>query len=270
MVLFPNCKINLGLHILGKRADGYHELETIFYPIGLKDGLEIIEDGSLTETMFTQSGNKIEGKAEDNLCLKAFRLLKHDHPQIPHCRIHLHKVIPDRAGLGGGSSDAAFTLILLNEKFNLNLEEADLLRYSLMLGSDCPFFIKNQPCLASGRGEKLEPILLDLSQYKLLLIHPGIGIETAKAFAGLNLIKTERKSLSELIRLPVKDWSTYIVNDFEASIFPSYPTIAEIKENLYENGAIYASMSGSGSSVYGLFNEEKTITFPSHYFHKWI
>jgi 4-diphosphocytidyl-2-C-methyl-D-erythritol kinase len=270
MVFFPNCKINLGLQILGKREDGYHELETVFYPINLKDGLEVISDESLSETAFTQSGNILAGKLEDNLCLKAFRLLKEDYPQIPHCRIHLHKAIPDRAGLGGGSSDAAFTLKLLNEKFNLKIGEPGLLRYALQLGSDCPFFIINKPCLAGGRGEKLHPLFLELSQYKLLLIHPGIGIETKKAFAGLNIKLSGRGSLADLISLPVENRRDHLVNDFEASIFPTYPEIANIKKTLYDHGAIYASMSGSGSSVYGLFDKESVITFPPHYFQKWI
>lgn len=270
MVTFPNCKINIGLHILGKREDGYHELETIFYPIPVKDGLEIIADSSLPETVFSQSGYKISGNPADNLCLKAYRMLQQDFPQISACRIHLHKVIPDRAGLGGGSSDAAFTLHLLNDIFQLQLNDQLLMQYALQLGSDCPFFVKNKPCLAGGRGEKLSPVAVDLSQYSMLLIHPGIGIETARAFAGLKLTGEPRTSLAALITLPIDAWKENMVNDFEKSIFPSYPEIAAIKTKMYEHGAVYASMSGSGSSVYGIFSNKMEIPFPEHYFQKWF
>jgi len=181
MLSFPNCKINLGLHILGKRDDGFHNLETVFYPVPFKDALELIPSTN-TGIEFTATGLAVDGNAADNLCAKAYHLLKKDFPEIPTIKIHLHKAIPLGAGLGGGSADAAFMLKLLNEKFKLNLSTDQLINYALQLGSDCPFFIINKPCLATGRGEMLEEIAVDLSAYKIVLINPGIHINTGWAF----------------------------------------------------------------------------------------
>ena len=186
MVSFPNCKINLGLNIVNKRNDGYHDFETVFFPIHLKDALEIIEKEKFE---FSTSGLPIEGEPEKNLCIKAYQLLKKDFPQLPAVQMHLHKAIPMGAGLGGGSADGAFTLKLLNKKFDLSLSEKQLINYSLQLGSDCPFFILNKPCFATGRGEILEQIDLDLSEYKILIVHPAIHISTAWAFSTIKPLK---------------------------------------------------------------------------------
>ena len=184
MIVFPNCKINLGLHILGKREDGFHNLETVFYPLLFRDALELIPaTNNTTEIEFTGSGLAVDGNVSDNLCVKAYYLLKKNFPQLPLVKIHLHKAIPMGAGLGGGSADAAFMLKLLNEKFNLNISTPQLLNYALELGSDCPFFIINKPCIATGRGEILEEIEVDLSAYKIVLINPGIHINTGWAFS---------------------------------------------------------------------------------------
>ncbi|MBI3138616.1 MAG: 4-(cytidine 5'-diphospho)-2-C-methyl-D-erythritol kinase [Sphingobacteriales bacterium] len=274
MIVYPNCKINLGLHILRKRADGYHDLETVFYPTRLNDILEIIpgHPGGQTDTIaFTQSGIEIAGPPADNLCVKAYRLLKNDFPDLPPVQLHLHKIIPSGAGLGGGSADAAFTLKLLNDSFNLGITAGKLIEYALQLGSDCPFFILNQPCLAGGRGEKLEKLELSLQGYQLLLVNPGIHIHTGKAFAALHPALPS-KPLKEIILQPVHTWKEELVNDFEKAIFAAYPAIAAIKDQLYQAGCHYASMSGSGSTVYGLYPAGQKIRFdfPPHYFIKSI
>jgi 4-diphosphocytidyl-2-C-methyl-D-erythritol kinase len=272
MIVFPNCKINLGLHILRKRADGFHDLETIFYPVNLQDALEVVQNTSPTsDIQFNTSGLAIDSLTEENICFKAYRLLKKDFPELPSIKMHLHKVIPSGAGLGGGSSDGAFTLTLLNKKFNLDLTEDQLINYALQLGSDCPFFIKNKPCLATGRGEKLEEVDWNLSNYKIVLINPGIHVHTGKAFSKITS-SDKRTSIKEVIRKPVEEWRGVLKNDFEEIVFAEHPEVKEIKERLYRQGAVYASMSGSGSSVYGLFekNVELQFDFPAHYFVKEI
>ncbi len=272
MVLFPNCKINIGLNILAKRSDGYHDLQTIFYPAAVKDAVEIIaSDDSSTEIIFTGSGIPIHGTQENNLCVKAYRLLKKDYPHLPAVKMHLHKTIPMGAGLGGGSADAAFTLQLLNTKFSLGLSPQQLLPYALQLGSDCPFFIINKPCYASGRGEILEPLQLDLSAYALLIVNPGIHISTSLAFSNIT-IAANKKDLRQLIAKPIQEWKDTIINDFEKPVFEAWPQIAAIKTALYTSGAIYAGMSGSGSSVFGIFKKEDipAINFPEHYFCRWL
>lgn len=271
MIVFPNCKINLGLHILRKRADGYHDLETVFYPVRFTDILELIPDRSTTDqpVNYSQSGLEIQGNPLDNLCVKAYQLLKKDYPALPPVKMHLHKVIPTGAGLGGGSADAAFTLRLLNDYFKLGLTDEQLLQYALVLGSDCPFFILNKPAYATGRGELLEPVTTDLTGYTLVIVNPGIHVPTAKAFAGIRPAQPE-KSLKEIIAQPVLSWADELVNDFEKPIFYQYPEIAAIKDELYRAGATYASMSGSGSTVYGLFAEGKPLilNLPPAYFIK--
>lgn len=254
MLVFPNCKINLGLQILNKREDGFHNLETVFYPVPLKDALELIPTANKEiEIEFTGTGMTVDGKQEDNLCIKAYHLLKKDFPQLPSVKIHLHKAIPMGAGLGGGSADAAFMLKLLNSRFNLNISTTELINYALQLGSDCPFFIINKPCLATGRGEALEEIPLDLSSYKIILINPGIHINTGWAFSKINLY-SEKKSIKQVIEQSVGNWKNELINDFEEPVFSAHPQIKEIKEALYNQGALYASMSGSGSTVFGIFN----------------
>ncbi|NIG56263.1 4-(cytidine 5'-diphospho)-2-C-methyl-D-erythritol kinase [Chitinophaga sp. Cy-1792] len=249
MVVFPNCKINLGLNITAKRPDGFHDLETIFYPVPVKDALEVLAAPSVR---FESSGIPIPGDADSNLCLKAYYLLKQDFPEIAPVQIHLHKHIPIGAGLGGGSSDAAFVLKLMNDKLQLGLDTAALINYAAQLGSDCPFFILNEPCFATGRGEILEPVALDLSGYSMLLVYPGIHVNTGWAFRQLTP-QAPKHSLKELVQLPVAEWRGKITNDFELPVFESYPVIGQIKERMYNSGAVHASMSGSGSAVLGIF-----------------
>jgi len=249
MIQFPNCKINLGLSILTKRADGYHEIETVFYPIAVSDALEILPAPDLT---LTQTGIAVPGDPAQNLCLKAYHLLKKDFPQLPAVQMHLHKNIPMGAGLGGGSSDGTSALLILNQQFSLGLNDSQLIDYASQLGSDCPFFVYNKACHAKGRGEILTPIALDLSNYQFLLVHPGKHISTAWAFQQLNP-HTKTESLQSIIEKPITDWKNTLINDFEAPVFKAEPTLSNIKAQLYQIGAIYASMSGSGSSLFGIF-----------------
>ena len=253
MILFPNCKINLGLHIIGKRPDGFHDLETVFYPLPVNDALEAITHSTL---QFRSSGTPVPGDAADNLCLRAFRLLQQDFPQVQPVNIHLHKNIPIGAGLGGGSADAAFMLLLLNAKFQLELDETALRNYAAQLGSDCPFFIINKSCYATGRGEMMEPLPLALSGYSFMLVHPGIHVNTAWAFKQLTP-KAPAHALKDVILLPVEEWKKMMVNDFEAPVFAAHPVLATIKKQLYDAGAVYAAMSGSGSAILGIFPKNK-------------
>ncbi len=270
MLVFPNCKINLGLRILNKREDGYHNIETVFYPVPLKDVLEIIPFTDLTTINFSSSGLVIDGETENNLCIKAYQLLRTDFPKIPAVKMHLHKAIPMGAGLGGGSADAAFTLQLINRQFNLNLSTTQLINYSLQLGSDCAFFILNTPCAGTGRGEILEQIAVDLSGHQLILVNPGIHVNTGQAFAAMTLNPENRNlpSLKDIIKQPIFTWNDHLKNDFEEPVFKLYPAIKEIKESLYKMGAVYASMSGSGSTVYGIFKKQlhPQMNFNSTYF----
>jgi 4-diphosphocytidyl-2-C-methyl-D-erythritol kinase len=269
MIVFPNCKINLGLRILHKRSDGFHDLETVFYPLPLTDIFEVtIYNNALPTPVipFTTSGLPFNSDTVGNLCSKAYKLLKKEFPQLPHVQMHLHKVIPLGAGLGGGSSDAAFTLKLLNKKFNLELPEKQLIHYASQLGSDCPFFIINKPCYATGTGELLEEIQLDLSDYKLVIVNPGIHISTGEAFRNI-IPAVPEKPVKEIITGPIEKWKDELKNDFERSAFKQHPEIVDIKDQMYIAGAIYASMSGSGSTVYGIFPKElpTQLSFPSHY-----
>ncbi len=272
MIVFPNCKINLGLSVLQKRSDGFHALETVFYPIAITDALEIIEAPSSTnEIEFTASGLPVDGNSSDNSCLKAYQLLKKDYPDLPPIEMHLHKAIPMGAGLGGGSADAAFTLMALNKKFQLSITEEQLSAYALALGSDCPFFIKNGPCYATGRGEVLKETSINLSGYQLVIVHPGIHINTGWAFSQLKL-SSFKPAIKEIIKQPVESWKDTLENDFEAAVFLHHPEVKQCKEALYGQGAIYACMTGSGSTVYGIFPKNVSITypFPPHYFVKKI
>ncbi len=263
MVVFPNCKINLGLNITGKRPDGYHNLETVFYPILLKDILEAVQAEKLT---FQSSGLIIDGNAGDNLCIKAWHLLKNDFPDLPTVQIYLHKIIPIGAGLGGGSADGAFMLLLLNNKFNLQLTDEQLISYALQLGSDCPFFILNKPVFATGRGEIMTSVTVDLSDYKIFISNPGIHISTKEAFNNLTP-SMPIKRIKEIIEQPIITWKHELVNDFEKPLFKLFPEIEALKQSMYHAGAMYASMSGSGSTVFGLFPKNNTIklSLPDHY-----
>jgi 4-diphosphocytidyl-2-C-methyl-D-erythritol kinase len=268
MVTFPNCKINLGLHVLEKRSDGYHNLETVFYPVQLRDALELIQKESQSVEL-SMSGSPVDGQQDDNICIKAYQLLRKDFPDLLPVQIHLHKAIPMGAGLGGGSADGAFTLKLLNKKFSLGLSEKQLADYALQLGSDCPFFIINKPCYASGRGEIFETIKLDLTAFKFFIVYPAIRISTGWAFENIKPA-FPRKSIKEIIQQPVESWKEKLINDFEESVFRQYPEIKMIKDELYNAGAVYASMSGSGSAMYGIFKKGNDIklSFPSNYFIK--
>ena len=259
MIQFSPCKINLGLSILAKRADGFHALETVFYPVGLQDIVEIVPAKLFS---FSHTGISVPGEASTNLCVKAYHLLKADYPQISNVKIHLHKKIPMGAGLGGGSGDGTTVLILLNQLFELKLTQKQLLNYAAMLGSDCPFFIFNKACHATGRGEILEPIAIDLSGYTIALVHPGINIATSWAFQQLSPCEKE-KSIAEIIKQPIETWKAELINDFEAPVFKANPLLEKIKNNLYSQGALYASMSGSGSSLFGIFPKGSKIESPA-------
>jgi 4-diphosphocytidyl-2-C-methyl-D-erythritol kinase len=250
MTSFPPCKINLGLHIISKREDGFHDLETCFYPVPWTDILEIIP---AKELAFTYSGNAIPGREEDNLCLRAYHLLKADFNIAP-VKIHLHKIIPIGAGLGGGSADAAYTLRLLNEIFDLSLSVDQLKNYAPKLGSDCCFFVQDKPMLGTGKGEILTEIDISLKGFYLVIVKPTIHVSTQEAYSGISPKRPTTK-IQEILKRPVADWKEVLKNDFEESIFKKYPAIAEIKNRFYSNGAIYASMSGSGSSVFALFEK---------------
>lgn len=270
MIVFPNCKINLGLNVLRKRNDGFHELETVFYPLPLNDILEIVYLKKMTGkpgVPFSQSGIEIRGEQGNNLCLRAFWLLKKKFPNMPSIQMHLHKQIPAGGGLGGGSADAAFALQVLNELSNLRLPDEQLLKFAAQLGSDCPFFIINQPCFSKGRGEKLHKIQIDLSGYKFLVVNPGIHVDTGAMFSKIKPAVPE-KHLMEIIKQPVEKWKHEMKNDFEKIVFPIHPVIGKIKDDLYAAGAIYASMSGSGSTVFGIFDKQQpvTVSFPQDYF----
>lgn len=253
MIVFPNAKINLGLRVLRKRPDGFHDLESAFLPVGLSDILEIVpvaqEHHDIAER-FTLTGIQLDTN-DDNLCIRALRLLKEKHG-IPEVNLHLHKRIPTGSGLGGGSSDAAFTLKALNEMFSLGLEVPLLQEYASKLGSDCPFFILNQPSLATGRGEVLEPLPLDLSGYTLVLAQTGISINTAMAYKIVSPT-SDGQPIKEVLQLAPEEWKGLLANHFEVPVFEKYPEIGGLKQALYASGAVYASMTGSGSAVFGLF-----------------
>jgi 4-diphosphocytidyl-2-C-methyl-D-erythritol kinase len=255
MVTFPNVKINLGLNILNKREDGYHNLQSIFYPVDWCDILEIVKADS---SHFEMSGLEIPGESKDNLVVKAYELMKSRH-QLGPVLIHLHKTIPTGAGLGAGSSNGAFALKMLNEIFNLNLDKTTLLNYAAELGSDCSFFIENTPCHASGRGEILEKTDLSLSSYWIKIIHPGLHISTKEAFSKITPNKNAT-NLKSIINIQKVDFSKHFINDFEEFLKESYPQLQQLKQDLLTEGAIYASMSGSGSAIYGLFKAKPNST----------
>lgn len=251
MIAFPCAKINLGLRLVRKRDDGYHELESCLVPVPWRDMLEIIKSDAFS---FDTSGLPVPGKTKDNLCVLAYRLLQADFA-LPPVQMHLHKIIPMGAGLGGGSSDATATLTGLNELFSLSLDASALEAYAARLGSDCPFFVHHRAQMAYGTGTTLEDISLDLSGYHIVLVYPNVAVTTAEAYANVRP-KPPDTDLKELLEnYPIAEWKDRVVNDFERSVFPKHPELAEIKKALYRAGAVYASMSGSGSTVYGVFGE---------------
>jgi 4-diphosphocytidyl-2-C-methyl-D-erythritol kinase len=253
MITFPNAKINIGLNVVEKRPDGYHNLETIFYPVKLSDALEVVEAG---ETAFSSSGIEIDATAENNLVYKAYSLLAGDFDLSP-VKMHLHKVIPFGAGLGGGSADAAFALKMLNDYFVLGLTTTQLEDYAARIGADCPFFIENKPTFAHGIGDQFKPVKLDLSAFEIVIVKPSFSVSTPQAYR--NIVPTKPGfNLLEIDQLPIEDWKTVVKNDFEKSVFPQFPEIEKLKNQLYEAGAVYASMSGSGSAVFGIFRHSPT------------
>lgn len=261
MTTSPNCKINLGLHVTSRRADGYHELETVFLPIHLCDTLTIEPSNSFA---FTQSGITVDCPPEQNICVKAYRLLQSEYPQIGDVQIHLEKTIPFGAGLGGGSSDAAHTITTLNELFTLGIDIETLCRLAKRIGADCPFFILNRPCYATGIGDQLEPMEIEplkQSNIQAIILKPPVSVSTVEAYSGI-VPKPSHIDLRKAIAQPVETWRGMIVNDFETTVFRKYPMIAELKQRLYDCGAVYASMSGSGSAVYGLFGDLPTERLP--------
>ncbi len=262
MLSFPNAKLNLGLHITEKRADGYHNLESCFYPVSWMDVLEIIE---APELKFTSSGMTIPGEGHNNLCVKAYHSLKKNF-DLPPVHIHLHKAIPIGAGLGGGSADATFTIKLLNEKFELNLSVAQMEEYARPIGSDCAFFVQNQPRYCYDKGDRFEAISVPLKGYFAVLVYPNIHVSTGDAYAGIRP-KLPKMPLKQVLNQPIREWRYTLVNDFEEGVFARHGILFEIKEKLYELGAVYAAMSGSGSTVFGVFEKELSLNtlFPADY-----
>ena len=259
MICFPNAKVNLGLNIVSKRSDGYHNIETVFYPIALKDGLEILPSNDKKAYRLYETGIKTNSKPHFNLVVKALLLLS-DENLMPNLDIHLLKNIPNSAGLGGGSSDAAFMLKLLNQTYSLDLTNDELRQIAVKIGADCPFFINNKPAFASNIGDELEEIDLSLDDYYFVVIKPDIAVSTKEAYE-LIVPKKPEVSLKEIVRLPINKWSELMHNDFEIPIFRKHPLIGEIKQHLYDSGAVYASMSGSGTSVYGLYEKKPLDSF---------
>ena len=265
MVDFPNAKINIGLNIVSKRPDVYHNLQTVFYPVPLYDVLEVLESNNDT---FTIIDNDDESLTKNNLCLDAVQLLRKDY-KIPPLKIILKKNIPMGAGMGGGSADASFMLKLLNEKFNLKIPESKLAQYALQLGADCPFFIYNAPMYAEGIGEKFTPVKISLKGMWMCIVFPNLHVSTKEAFAGITPARPDF-NLKELEKLPIEDWKDKVINDFEKPAFEKYPQLKRIKDKLYENGALYASMTGSGSAFYGIYNTKMPIDFEENYVTKWV
>ncbi|MGM9746703.1 MAG: 4-(cytidine 5'-diphospho)-2-C-methyl-D-erythritol kinase [Paludibacteraceae bacterium] len=263
MIVFPNAKINLGLNVVGCRPDGYHDIETVFYPINVCDALEVVP---AADTSFEVVGQPIAGSTESNLVMRAYRLLQRDF-RLPDVQITLLKKIPMGAGLGGGSSDAAFMLKLLNTQFALGVSDERLEAYAATLGADCAFFVRNVPAFAEGIGDRLTPLSLSLSSWKILLLKPAVHVSTAEAYAEVPCRRWTHP-LADVIQRPVNEWNGLLFNDFERSVFARHPELALIKQRLYECGAVYASMSGSGSTIYGLFAPDfdeaafARLTFP--------
>ncbi len=258
MIVFPNAKINIGLNILRKRPDNYHDIQSIFFPVPLYDLLEVVEENTIKDFKFINTGIKIDAPAEKNLVVRAYKQLK-DEFNLPAVKIHLHKQIPFGAGLGGGSSDAAFMIKLLDKLFKLNLTSEKILELTKSIGADCSFFIRNKPAFVSGIGDKLEDINnFSLKNHKIILVKPDINLNTGKIYS-LVEPKEKKFDLKNLFNIPIKEWKNMVFNDFEKVIFRQYPQIADLKQDLYKKGALFASMSGSGSSVFGIFNKNTII-----------
>lgn len=262
MITTPIAKINLGLNVVERRPDGYHNLQTVFYPVAIKDVLEVsvMDDGfpSAADCDIKVTNISIEGDEQRNLVVRAYNLLKTDFPSLPRLHAHLYKGIPTQAGMGGGSSDASAMLVLLNREFRLGLTETQLIDYAARLGADCPFFILNRPAYAEGIGEKLQPVSLDLSDWYIAVVRPNIPVPTKDAFARITPA-FPNKCCKDIVMQPVETWRNELKNDFEQSVFALHPEIGTVKEQLYDLGATYAAMSGSGSALFGLFKEPVDI-----------
>ena len=258
MINFPIAKINLGLNVVEKRTDGYHNLQTVFYPVPVKDALEVqVMDKAFPSDVdcdLKVTNIQIEGDEQRNLVVRAYQLLKQDFPTLPRLHAHLWKGIPTQAGMGGGSSDCAYMILLLNELFRLGLTESQMIEYAARLGADCAFFILSRPCYAEGIGEQLKPISLDLSNWYIGVVRPAIPVPTKEAFSRIHP-HFPPKNCREVVMQPVETWHNELTNDFEESVFALHPEIGEVKERLYKMGATYAAMSGSGSALFGLFKE---------------
>ena len=262
MIIFPIAKINLGLNVVERRPDGYHNLETVFFPVHLKDALEVqvMDEAfpSAHDCDLKVTNIDIEGDEQSNLVVKAYNLLKRDFPQIPRVHAHLYKAIPTQAGMGGGSSDCAAMLLLLNEMCGLGLSRQQMIGYAAKLGADCPIFVLNSPAYAEGIGERLQPIELSLKGYYLVVVRPNIPVPTKEAFSRIVPHKPAKNCL-DVVRQPIETWREELVNDFEESVFALHPEIGAVKQQLYEMGAIYAAMSGSGSALFGIFKEKPKL-----------
>ena len=262
MLTKPICKINLGLNVVERRPDGYHNLETVFYPVPICDTLEVFEMDDAFPSPYNcdlkVTNITIDGDEQKNLVVRAYNLLKQDFPSLPRIHAHLYKNIPTQAGMGGGSSDCGFMITLLNEQFHLGLSNEQMIRYAARLGADCAFFILNKPCYAEGIGERLEPIDLDLSGWYLAVVRPDIPIPTKEAFS-LITPQHPAKNCRDIVMQPVETWRDDLTNDFEKSVFALHPEIGDIKDRLYDLGATYAAMSGSGSSLFGLFRQTVSL-----------
>jgi 4-diphosphocytidyl-2-C-methyl-D-erythritol kinase len=258
MIVFPNTKINLGLSVTARRQDGYHDIETVFYPVQWCDALEVIPAGT-DEPPFvlTQSGISVTGPEENNLVHRAWRMVT-GHRKLPAIKVHLHKTVPMGAGLGGGSADAAAFINLVNTKFDLELSLTEKMKIAESIGSDCAFFIRNEPVLATGKGDLFSKVTVDLSPYYILIVHPGIHSGTAEAYACIVPVPA-RQDLRMIMEMPVEEWRHHLINDFETVIFKKHPEVQVLKETLYHKGALYAGMSGSGSAVFGIFSKEPDI-----------
>lgn len=265
MIFFPPCKINLGLHVINKREDGFHNIETLMFQLPFTDVLEMIPSGKFS---FNSTGLPIPGIPADNLCIRAFQLMQKAY-DIPNVKIHLHKVIPMGGGLGGGSSDATYVLSGLNTMFELGLREAKLQELAAILGSDCPLFVKTVPQIASGRGEILVDFPLSLKGYYLKLVNIGIHVSTQIAFSNI-VFQEHHESIRSLVYQPLEHWKDILKNDFEKTVFTSRTELKELKDQLYAEGAVYASMSGSGSTMFGIFKTEPVLSFGTGTFEKVI
>ncbi len=262
MITFPNAKINLGLNVVEKRPDGYHNLETVFYPVPITDALEVFPmDPSFPSDVdcdLKVTNISIDGDEQKNLVVKAYNLMKQDFPTLPRIHVHLYKGIPTQAGMGGGSSDCGFMITLLNQQFQLGLTDQQMIDYAAKLGADCAFFVLNKPCYAEGIGEELQPVSLDLKGWYLAVVRPAIPVSTKEAFS-LIVPQHPEKNCLDIVRQPAETWRDQLTNDFEKSVFAIHPEIGAIKDRLYDMGAVYAAMSGSGSSLFGLFRQPVSL-----------